>query len=327
MRNQKKFKILTEKSKNILITTHAFPDADGIGSQIALCLALRKKGHNAICVNEAPLRRRYKYLDNKKVVKSADGFKKNPLFKKIDLTLVVDTHSLSRVGSKMEKIIEGSHEILFIDHHPTSKEIMAIHIIDTSKAATGEIVGQLISSVLKVEFTEEIALPLYTAILIDTSSFRYPNVTGNTHRILAKLLDAGVNPPTAYNQIYGTKKLANMALLGEILSNIKATDDQVVAWITITEKMLKKYKVNPEDTHSFINYLLVLKNLKVACMFRENEKFVKVSLRSTGEIDVSSMAQALGGGGHFHSAATSIQGPLRAITLSTINKIKLMLKE
>jgi len=318
---------LTEKSKNILITTHAFPDADGIGSQIALCLALRKKGHNAICVNEAPLRRRYKYLDNKKVVKSADGFKKNPLFKKIDLTLVVDTHSLSRVGSKMEKIIEGSHEILFIDHHPTSKEIMAIHIIDTSKAATGEIVGQLISSVLKVEFTEEIALPLYTAILIDTSSFRYPNVTGNTHRILAKLLDAGVNPPTAYNQIYGTKKLANMALLGEILSNIKATDDQVVAWITITEKMLKKYKVNPEDTHSFINYLLVLKNLKVACMFRENEKFVKVSLRSTGEIDVSSMAQALGGGGHFHSAATSIQGPLRAITLSTINKIKLMLKE
>ncbi|TDJ04412.1 MAG: bifunctional oligoribonuclease/PAP phosphatase NrnA [Deltaproteobacteria bacterium] len=327
MRNQKKFKILTEKSKNILITTHAFPDADGIGSQIALCLALRKKGHNAICVNEAPLRRRYKYLDNKKVVKSADGFKKNPLFKKIDLTLVVDTHSLSRVGSKTEKIIEGSLEILFIDHHPTSKEIMAIHIIDTSKAATGEIVGQLISSVLKVEFTEEIALPLYTAILIDTSSFRYPNVTGNTHRILAKLLDAGVNPPTAYNQIYGTKKLANMALLGEILSNIKATDDQVVAWITITEKMLAKYKVNPEDTHSFINYLLVLKNLKVACMFRENEKFVKVSLRSTGEIDVSSMAQALGGGGHFHSAATSIQGPLRAITLSTINKIKLMLKE
>ncbi len=318
---------MTEKSKNILITTHAFPDADGIGSQIALCLALRKKGHNAICVNEAPLRRRYKYLDNKKVVKSADGFKKNPLFKKIDLTLVVDTHSLSRVGSKTEKIIEGSLEILFIDHHPTSKEIMAIHIIDTSKAATGEIVGQLISSVLKVEFTEEIALPLYTAILIDTSSFRYPNVTGNTHRILAKLLDAGVNPPTAYNQIYGTKKLANMALLGEILSNIKATDDQVVAWITITEKMLAKYKVNPEDTHSFINYLLVLKNLKVACMFRENEKFVKVSLRSTGEIDVSSMAQALGGGGHFHSAATSIQGPLRAITLSTINKIKLMLKE
>ena len=318
---------MTEKSKNILITTHAFPDADGIGSQIALCLALRKKGHNTICVNEAPLQGRYKYLDNKKVVKSADGFKKNPLFKKIDLTLVVDTHSLSRVGSKMEKIIEGSHEILFIDHHPTSKEIMAIHIIDTSKAATGEIVGQLISSVLKVEFTEEIALPLYTAILIDTSSFRYPNVTGNTHRILAKLLDAGVNPPTAYNQIYGTKKLANMALLGEILSNIKATDDQVVAWITITEKMLKKYKVNPEDTHSFINYLLVLKNLKVACMFRENEKFVKVSLRSTGEIDVSSMAQALGGGGHFHSAATSIQGPLRAITLSTINKIKLMLKE
>ena len=112
MKNLKKFKILTEKSKNILITTHAFPDADGIGSQIALCLALKIKGHNAICVNEAPLQGRYKYLDTKKLVKSADSFKKSPLFKKIDLTLVVDTHSLSRVGSKMEKIIEMSYRDL-----------------------------------------------------------------------------------------------------------------------------------------------------------------------------------------------------------------------
>jgi len=327
MKNLKKFKILTEKSKNILITTHAFPDADGIGSQIALCLALRSKGHKVICVNEAPLQGRYKYLDTNKTVKSADSFKKSPTFKKIDLTLVVDTHSLSRVGSKMEKIIEMSQEILFIDHHPTSKEIMAIHIIDTSKAATGEIVGKLITSVLKIKLTEEIALPLYTAILIDTSSFRYPNVTGDTHRLLGKLLDAGVYPPKAYNQIYGTKKLANMALLGEILTNVDASEDQSVAWITITEKMLKKYKVIPEDTHSFINYLLVLKNLKVACMFRENGKFVKLSLRSTGNTDVSAMAQALGGGGHFHSAATSIQGQLGPITIETVKKILLMLKD
>ncbi|RLA63463.1 MAG: hypothetical protein DRQ88_08940 [Epsilonproteobacteria bacterium] len=327
MKNQKKFKNLTEKSRNILITTHAFPDADGIGSQIALCLALNKKGHNAICVNEAPLQGRYKYLDSQKIVKSADHFKKSPLFKTIDLTLVVDTHSLSRVGNKMEKIIEASKEILFIDHHPTSKEIMAIHIIDTSKAATGEIVGKLIDSVLKVKLTEEMALPLYTAILIDTSSFRYPNVTGDTHRLLAKLLDAGVRPPIAYNKIYGTKKLANMALLGEILSNVKSSEDNSIAWITITEKMLKKYKVNPEDTHSFINYLLVLKNLKVACMFRENGNAIKVSLRSTGTADVSAMAQALGGGGHFHSAATSIQGKLSPTTTSTIKKIQLMLKD
>jgi phosphoesterase RecJ-like protein len=327
MKNQKKFKILTEKSKNILITTHSFPDADGIGSQIALCLALRKKGHRAICVNEAPLQGRYKYLDTKKVVKSADSFKKSPPFKTIDLALVVDTHSVSRVGSKVEKILESSKEMLFIDHHPTSKEIMAIHIIDTTKAATGEIVGKLIDSVLKVKLTEEIALPLYTAILIDTSSFRYPSVTGDTHRLLAKLLDAGVKPPVAYNQIYGTKKVTNMALLGEILSNVKSCSNQSVAWITITEKMLKKYKVNPEDTHSFINYLLVLKNLKVACMFREYGKYVKVSLRSTGEADVSSMAQALGGGGHFHSAATSIQGKLASITKSTIEKIELMLED
>ena len=327
MKNLKKFKTLTEKAQTILLTTHDFPDADGIGSQIALSLALKEMGCKVLCLNESSLPERYRYLDEKKVVKSANHFDKSKIEKSIDLTLVLDANSISRVGTKMNKIIGFSKEILFIDHHPAPHEIRAIHVIDPTKAATGEIVGKLIDGVLKIKFTKEMALPLYTAILIDTSSFRYPNVSGSTHRLLAKLLDAGVSPPEAYYKIYGTKKLANMNLLGEILSNVKANEDQSLAWIAVTEKMLKKYRVIPEDTHSFINHLLVLKNIQVACMFRQSGNFVKVGLRSSGKYDVSAMAQAMGGGGHFHSAATIIKGDMDEIIHNTINKIQLMLKK
>jgi phosphoesterase RecJ-like protein len=327
MKKIEKFKDLLKNSKNIIITTHIHPDADGLGSQIALALALQSKSHNVICINEDSMPSRYRYLDDQRVIKSAEEFKNLGKHDKIDLTLVIDANSLSRVGPRVSKIIEFSQDILFIDHHPTSKEIMKIHLIDTSKAATGEIIGRLILSVLKIELTYEMALALYTAILVDTSSFRYPNVSGDTHRLIGKLIDSGVNPPDAYNKVYGAKKISNMNLLGEILSNVKATDNETVAWIIIDDKMLNKYKVSSEDTHSFINYLLVLNNIKVACMFRAFDGQVKISLRSSGEVDVSTMAQALGGGGHYHAAAAITKGPLASVVKNTIEKILLMISK
>ena len=191
-------------------------------------------------------------------------------------------------------------------------------------AATGELVGTLLEAI-GVEFTKEIALPLYTAILIDTSSFRYPTVTGNTHRLIAKLLDSGVEPPSAYNFIYGTKKISYMQLLGTILSTAQTTSDEQIAWMCLTEKDLDQFKVENEDTLGFINNLLILDKIKVACMFRQEGNHVKISFRSAGDIDVGVIAQALGGGGHNHSAATVIEGKLDEVCQRTIQKLQIML--
>src|SRR5690606_28390473 len=107
-----------------------------------------------------------------------------------------------------------------------------------------------------VEFDKDIALALYTAIIIDTSSFRYPTVTGDTHRIIAKLMDAGVKPPEAFNRINGTKKIGYMQLLGKVLSSAQTTKDENVAWITLSEEMIDFHDSDAEDTHGFINHLL-----------------------------------------------------------------------
>ncbi len=321
-----RFKYLTKKANNIVISTHIIPDADGIGSQIALCLALRYLGKNAICVNEEPLLERYKYLDPSNVVISQSEYNSFYANTEIDLFIVADTNSLNRIGDNVKHIAKTSKELLFIDHHPCAKELIAIHCIDTTKAATGELVGTLVQA-LEVPLTLEMSLPLYTAILIDTSSFRYPTVTANTHRLVADLMNTGVTPPHAYNMIYGTKKLSYMKLLGKVLASAQSTKDEKIAWLILTEDKLEKFHVDSEDTHAFINYLLVLDHIKIAVMFREIGDEIKVSLRSIGDVDVGVMAHALGGGGHDHSAATLIKGNLEEVVKTTVDKLQSMLSK
>lgn len=301
-----KFMSAIQGKKNIVISTHSFPDADGIGSEISLCMALNMKGKNAICCNDEELLSRYKYLDPKNVVtyvaQMEVQYPHTP-----DLVIVVDTNKIERTGKSFEAYFEKFNcPVLYIDHHPCKDAAKESHCIDTSAAATGQLIGELIISCLDLELTPELALPLYTAILIDTSSFRYPTVTARTHEIVAKLMDTGIEPPAAYNGIYGTKKIEHMHMLGKVLTTANTTTNEEIAWIVLTQETLTDFDVDIEDTHGFINHLLILDNVRVACMFRDDGEQVKISLRSSGEYDVGTIAIALGGGGHSHSAATVI---------------------
>jgi phosphoesterase RecJ-like protein len=289
-------------------------------------MGLRQLGKKAICVNQEPLMDRYRYLDPEHVVISHQDFMEQSEIphEHIDLFIVADTNSLARIGDKVKGLVAKSKNLLFIDHHPCPKELAAIHCVDTKMAATGELAAKLLESV-GVQFTKEIALALYTSVLIDTSSFRYPTVTGNTHRLIGKLMDAGVEPPMAFNAIYGTKQISYMRMLGEVLSSAQTNEAGEISWIYFTQDLMSKFNVDTEDTHGFVNHLLVLDNLKIGCMFRQDETSVKISFRSTGNIDVGVMAQALGGGGHNHSAATVIDGKLEEIIPDTIKKLELML--
>ena len=302
----KTFEKAVLQAKNIIITTHAFPDADGIGSEIALAMALKKLNKNVICCNDEALLKRYKYLDPDNVVTDiselAETFPQSP-----DLIIVVDTNNIERTGKNFLRFYsENKCQLLFIDHHPCANETKSNHCIDTSAAATGQLVGNFIQK-LNIDFDQTMALALYTAILIDTSSFRYPTVTHKTHNLIAELLKTGIEPPQAYNGIYGTKKIEHMHLLSKVLGSADSNSNEEVAWIVIKKEELEEYGIDIEDTHGFINNLLILDHVKVACMFRDDGDQVKLSLRSNGSIDVGGIAIKLGGGGHSHSAATIIE--------------------
>ncbi|MBT4791628.1 MAG: bifunctional oligoribonuclease/PAP phosphatase NrnA [Halobacteriovoraceae bacterium] len=300
-----KFQKAITNAQSIVISTHSYPDADGIGSEISLCLALRKLGKKTLCVNNVELLERYKYLDTQSVVIGVERFKQDFFFEP-DLIIIVDTNIIDRTGKHFRALHQELQcPILYIDHHPCNEARMLDHCINTKAAATGEVVGELILN-SGLEFDEQTALPLYTAILIDTSSFRYPTVTAKTHELIAKLMATGIKPPSAYNGIYGTKKIQHMHLLGKVLSSANCSKNEEIAWIVLKEDELKEFNTDIEDTHGFINNLLILDNVKVACMFRDDGDKVKVSLRSSGEYDVGNIAVSIGGGGHSHSAASLI---------------------
>ena len=144
------------KATSILITTHIYPDADGIGSQISLCLALRELGKQSICFNEKELLERYKYLDHKNVVHSIDTIGEHNF--KPDLIIVVDTNTRERTGSRMLDYYKTTDaRCIYFDHHPCIKKISENHFIDTTAAATGQMAGELIQS-LGVSFTKEMVL-------------------------------------------------------------------------------------------------------------------------------------------------------------------------
>lgn len=298
------FKSRIQVAERILITTHEYPDADGIGSEISLCLALRELGKEAWCVNEESLLERYQYLDPDHCVLGFHEFRKKHGGFVPDLVVVVDTNTHARTGKELSQYIDASTaKVLYIDHHPCRGRDLSNHCIDVTSAATGQMVGEMIEH-LGVDFTKKIALPIYTAIIIDTSSFRYPTVSASTHRLVAKLMATGINPPEAYNGIYGTKRVHHMHLLSKILDTASTNEDESIAWMLLRKVDIDNFEGDVEDTHAFINNLLVLNNIKVAIMFRDDGPVIKMSLRSSGDIDVGTIALALGGGGHSHSAAT-----------------------
>lgn len=322
------FKSRIQGAKRIAITTHVVPDADGIGSEISLCLALRQLGYEAACVNDEPLPLRYRYMDPDSVVYGCDEFLGHPLSKP-DLWIVVDTNTVDRVCVQLQPLIRAKNNVLFIDHHP-APHLEPGHCVTTSAAATGQLVGEIIEG-LGVKFDKRLALPLYTAIIIDTSSFRYPNVTGSTHTLVGKLMNTGISPGEAYNGIYGAKKIEHMHLLGTILESARASSNGEIAWILLSKKLIDRFSSDVEDTHAFINHLLILDNIKVACMFRDDGDSLKMSLRSSGDWDVGLIAKKLGGGGHSHSAATLIPktpaDDTDALVKRTIAKVEVILQE
>jgi len=321
-----KFGQFLSNAQNIVITTHIIPDADGIGGMLALRMALEEIGKHVQCVIEKPLNQRFFYLDPLQSIQSFAAYKQNTANPNIDLFIVVDANNHERIGSEIRRLLKTSKKFVFIDHHPAPLATRAIHCIDTKRAATGELIYHLILG-LNVKINPQMAAALYAAVLIDTSCFRYPTVTSETHQMVAHLIKIGVNPSKTYNQIYGDKDLSHLKLLGEILTHAEISKEKDLGWISISEELLTKYQVSAEDTHHLVNHLLILKNIKVVCMFRSFGKKVKISIRTNLPelIDVGEMAKALGGGGHNHAAATVIEGPLKDVIRDTTSKIQLIL--
>ena len=295
-------KRIIEDNSSFLITTHVNPDADAIGSEIALYKVLKKLGKKAHIINHSETPYYLKFLDSDDVVKKFNPGSDIKYFDESDVLIGVDFNRLNRLAS-MEKVFTESKKIkISIDHHQDSEDFVDYYFDDDQYAATGHIIYDFIKQSGIVELEYDIAYKLYAAIMTDTGSFRFERTTAELHRVIAKLLDVGVNPVEVYDKVYDQNKLSKIRLLSRALGSIKLIGDNRIGYMCLTKKDIDDFSALESDTDGFVNYTLSIENIVMGMLFIELKKGFKISFRSKGNIPVDKLAAQFGGGGHINAA-------------------------
>lgn len=292
-------------AKKIVIACHRNPDGDCIGSLLALGLGLSVLGKQVDMVSQDGVPKRYKELPG------ADKIKKR-ISQIPDMAITVDCNAPDMVGRPFKAIIKAS-QLLEIDHHEYRRPFGTLALIDTKAAAVGEIVYMLLKG-LGVSITRAMAQNILTSVIVETNSFRLPAVRPLTFIICAGLLKTGLDFSRLSELIYWSKTKEAVLLLGLCARNLKFANQGEIAWSVITKKDFSSIAGKPEDADSIPDDILCIKTVKIALLFREaGAGMLRVSLRSKGGINIASLADRYGGGGHFDSAGCHIADKKGAI--------------
>ncbi len=332
---------LIAESTSFIITTHVMPDGDGLGAEVALYHYLKRIGKNVRIVNPDVLPDRYRFLDHAGAVEVLDPKMKNGGLQDFDMAVIMDTSDPRRINGLWEIFSKKAKYILIVDHHPNLAPHLnvtdraRIHtLVDEKSSSIGELLFRFFHSANDVldskatsfRFSPEIALGLYVSIITDTNSFRYASTTSLSHRIAADLIDYGLQPEEIYQNVYSSKSANHLRLIGEVLANVKENGNSKIVWVEIPKDLRKKYKATSDDTQSIVNYLLLHKDGEVLCLIREEDDGkIKVSLKSKGNVQINSLANEMGGGGHEYAAGYSVQGNIASVRDNLISKLEKLL--
>jgi len=295
--------------RTVAISTHMNADGDGCGSEAALARMLAQRGLDVRIVNPTPWPDLFAFLLGDDV--RDDTRKGAAALKNIDLLIVLDISDVKRLGVLADAVRGLRVPKLVIDHHIASDEPAGvIGLADISACATGELVYDLARE-LGFDVTPAIAQALYTAILTDTGSFRFSNATPRCHAVAADLLNAGVDPEEMYIRVYASAPPGRLRLLGEVLATLGVDETRGLTWLSMNAGALEKYDVRQEDLDGIVEHARSIAGTRMALFFRDlGYGKVKVSFRSTGEVDVNAFARQYGGGGHAKASGALIVGSL-----------------
>lgn len=292
---------LINKSENIFIASHINPDGDNIGSILAMGLALNSLGKNVNVLKTDTIPNDFNFLPGIDLIKD---FKDD--MDSEDLFIVLDSSDENRLGS-LKKLLTISKNVINIDHHISNTDFGKINVVDPLACATGEIVYRLLNY-MNINIDKDIATNIYTAISTDSGSFKYESVTGDTHRIIAKLLDVGIDHSSINLNLYEKMSIGRFKLINYVLSNLNTYNDGKIAVVKVNDEILKNTNTSMEDTESIVSYIRKIDTVEVACILKEFEpQEIKVSLRSKSYVDVSSICKKFDGGGHKRAAGCKIE--------------------
>ena len=319
-----KLKNVIKQNQSFLIVGHINPEADSLGSSLALALGLKKLGKKEVCVlSKDPVPKILTFLPSSKTVRQ------KPPRKRFDVVFLVDCNELDRTGFDS---FNAKHTAI-IDHHVLPQDAgksgfyssLAACLIDTGAAAAGVLIYKVLTA-LKVQIDRNMATNLYAAILTDTGGFRYSNASAESLKIASSLVETGAKPGDISKEVYESVPFKSMKLLGRSLSTVERNDG--IVWMTTTGNMLRDTGTGAEDCEDFVNFPRKVRGVEVAIYFRENKKNqFKLSLRSKGKVDVQKIAKSFGGGGHVAAAGCRINGTLKEVQDKVFRVVKKAMKD
>ena len=323
----RKFKALLSKARSIVIVTHWSPDGDAIGSSLALYhyLLKLKKSVKVIVPNAYP--EFLNWMPGTKQILHFQGNeqKAGKLLDKADVIFTLDFNSykrLEKLGNLLEKT---SAPKVLIDHHQQPDSYASYYYHDVSACSTCELIFDFITALGdKKLLDKKIAACLYTGIMTDTGSFRYPSVTSRTHLVISELLKTGIKPADIHSAVYDNYSIQRLQLLGYSLSEkMKVIEGFPVAYFTLTQAELDRFNYQKGDTEGLVNYPFSIKGIQVCALFSEGDGQVKISFRSKGNRDMNTFARLyFNGGGHINAAGGRSSASLQDTELKFIELVK-----
>jgi phosphoesterase RecJ-like protein len=302
--------------KKIAIIPHRNPDGDAMGSTLGLYYFLLKNNHFPVVVSPNQFPDFLAWMPGSENVQIFEKDKKNStkILEEADLVFTLDFNALHRVG-EMENVLNSlKAPFVMIDHHQSPDDYAAVTFSDVAYGSTCEMVYHFINALgKKSQIDKTIGTCIYTGILTDSGSFRFPKTTGTTHRIIADLIDLGVENSEIPTLLFDNSSFDRLQLLGRALQNMKIFPEHKTTYTTLTQKELDQFNYIKGDTEGVVNYGLSIQGIVFTAIFIENaeEKIIKISLRSQGDFDVNLFAREyFDGGGHRNAAGGKSEVPM-----------------
>lgn len=294
-------------AKKIGISFHTSPDGDAIGSTLGLLNALRVLGKDSYIISREVIPDNLSFLP---LGNEIDGTTPEPT-EGTDLVIILDCGNVERICADLNNY---SGALINLDHHTTNEYYGTINYVETDSAATSELVYLLVNELgfrfdkINDEGLLRVGSCLYTGILTDTGSFRHSNVTERTHNIASKLISIGVKNNTIHSNLFENRPYSKIKLIGKALESLELYCDNKVAFIAIPLNVLEELELVNVDTSDIISMALSINTVEVSVLIKESEeKSVKGSLRSKNDVNVSLIAEALGGGGHVKASGFKLK--------------------
>ena len=295
------------KAEHLLVTAHARPDGDAIGSLLACWMMLQRMGKRA----DMALSDRVPFI-YRSLPCAAQIRHWNRVEGDYDTVILLECDGLER--TRLEGLDDGLENrfLINIDHHTSGRAFAHVNWIDSNACAVAELVYRL-AGAAGIDITPEMATCLYTAVLSDTGSFCYEGTNAHTFELARNLVGHGADPVLIAQEVYFSNPAAKILLLGAALANLQ--QDGPLAWLWVTQNDMERTHAAEEDCEGIVNYAVGIRGIEVAVFLRELRGHrVRLSLRSKGRVNVAIIAEQFGGGGHENASGCTLDGPLPVAT-------------